>query len=78
MTEIVKRLRLGAVIAPDQLASKLHKDAADEIERLRGIETIAKRIVMWPGIIGTQEWCELNEVLEKPDSQQSVHGQEKP
>ena len=35
MTEIVKRLRLGAVIATDQLVSGLHRDAADEIERLR-------------------------------------------
>ncbi len=35
MTEIVKRLRLGAVIATDQLVNGLHKDAADEIERLR-------------------------------------------
>ena len=35
MTDILKRLRSGAVIATDQLIGALHTDAADEIERLR-------------------------------------------
>ncbi len=35
MTDIVKRLRLGAVAATDQLVGGLHRDAADEIERQR-------------------------------------------
>ncbi len=36
-----------------------------EIKRLRGIEDIVKRLITWPSLTGTQEWCELKAAIDE-------------
>ncbi len=37
----------------------------EQYGRLRCIEATVKRLIMWPMLIGTQEWCELKEIVEE-------------
>ncbi len=73
MTEIVKRLRFGAVIGTDQLVSGLHRDAADELERLRAVILDIARIVENPDDRALQR---VRDVTDKHSSVSATHSEE--
>ena len=49
----------------------------EQYARLRCIEATVKRLLKWPMLIGTQEWCELKEIVEasdQPDGASALQG----